>query len=467
MKYSLRILSLSVLAAGPAYAQSTGPITTERLTITGPGSTGDVSSMSVPPSTDAAAGTLADLIAGKAPLSAPTFAGPVRVNGAISVAPTGASSHDTATLNEIYTTNTGPNTAIGLGQTYISSATNSDFDAAEQIVADFRGTHATNTQSRLGQFFFVGSPPMQTGIVGAAVAEWNMTNRGADTGYQASPSSPTTYGGTVPYQQVGGLNFVPEADFPGAPGIGTNVTYGYIVSRSSNPSKPLGGDYSRTYMGYATDRDALVPASRGIGGEGGRGFSFWGGTTAALAPSAVGQTWGFWAHGIDLSRSTFAANDPIRIKTGQEMVWENGTGTKVAGLTITSDGALTLTDASGNASSVTGSPWTVYAPTYTQSGGSGVTITNNRVSYEIAGKTIRLQGSIQITHTTAPSSVTLTLPAGVTLKHGSAGALVNRSAGAGGATYGDQGGTSITLVGALRAAVSGSFFFFSHTAEIN
>lgn len=311
---------------------------------------------------------------------------------------------------------------------------------------------------------------MHTGNVGAAVAEWNMTNRGADTGYQASPSSPTTYSGTVPYQQVGGLNFVPEANFPGAPGIGTNATYAFIVSRSSNKSIRLGSDdlaYPRTYTGYATDRDALVPASTGIGGQGGRGFSFWGGTNAALAPSNVGQTWGFWAHGIDLSRATFAANDPIRVKTGQEMVWENGTGTKVAGLTVTSGGALTLTDASGNASSVTGGPWITYTPTYTPYGGSGVTVTSNRVSYEIAGKTIRLQGSIQITHTAAPSSVALTLPVGVTLKHGSAGALVNRSADAGGATYGDQGGTSITLVGALSAAVSGSFFFFSHTAEIN
>jgi len=211
-----------------------------------------------------------------------------------------------------------------------------------------------------------------------------------------------------------------------------------------------------------------VPAARGVGGEGGRGFSFYGGTSAALAPYGVGQAWGFWTHGIDLSRATFAGNDPIRVKAGQEVVWENGSGTKIAGLSVTTGGALILTNAAGVASNVVGAAWTVYTPTYTPVGGSGVTITHNRASYEISGKTIRLQGRVQIALSTAPSYLTVTLPAGVTLKDGAAGSAVNISSGATGATVGTQGGATIMVVGqAINTAVNGSFLTFSFEAEIN
>lgn len=415
---------------------------------------------------------LRETVDAKAPIGAP-FSGSLRPQNGLYAYNAAVPPNDSFALQSVYTVNYGPATATGFAQTYISFATNNGFDCGYQLAADFRGTHDTNTQSKLGHFLHVGSPQTQTNNVGAAVAEWNLTNRGADTGYQPSISSPETYGGTKPFQQVGGLNFVPEANYPLTPGAGTNVTYGFMVSRSSNTADRLRDennvlDYPRTYTGYGSDRDSLVPASRGVGGEGGRFFSAWGGAAAVRAPSAVGQAWGFWVHGIDLSRATFASNDPIRVKAGQEVVWENGTGTKIAGLSVTVGGALTLTNAAGVTSNVVGGPWTVYTPTYTPSGGSGITVTNNRASYEISGKTIRVSGRLQIAHSTAPGNLAVTLPSGVTLKDGAAGSAVNISSGATGATLGLQGGTSIMIVGpAINAAANGSAITFSFIGEIN
>lgn len=417
---------------------------------------------------------LREVVDGKAPIGAP-FVGSIRPQKGLYAYNDTVPPNDSFALQSVYTVNYGPATATGLAQTYISFATNNGFDCGYQLAADFRGTHDTNTQSKLGHFLQVGSPQTQTNNVGAAVAEWNLTNRGADTGYQQSISSPETYGGTVPYQQVGGLNFVPEANYPLTPGAGTNVTYGYMVSRSSNTASRLRDennalDYPRTYTGYGSDRDSLVPASRGVGGEGGRFFSAWGGVTAVRAPSAVGQAWGFWVHGIDLSRATFASNDPIRVKAGQEVVWETGTGTKIAGLSVTVGGALTLTNAAGVTSNVVGGAWTTYVPTYTipagAAGGSGVTITHNSAAYEIAGKSLRVRVRFTISWTgSAPSYLTVSLPPGVTLKDGSAGVFGNFSSGGGGFASGING-NSVNVGGGGVFGGSGSIMILSLTAEI-
>ncbi|WP_342150697.1 hypothetical protein [Methylorubrum sp. SB2] len=433
--------------------------------------TSDLSRMSVVPSPNAAAGTLAKLLAERAPLASPTFTGATRVLGPFEGSVDMASPRDTTSLHQVYAVNRGPNTASGLGQTYISFATNPNFDVAHTVIADFRGTHATNTQSKLGQFIQVGSPATATGKVGAAVAEWNLTNRGADTGYQASPSSPTVYPGN-PLQQVGGLNLVPEANFAGEPGVGTNVTYGVMVSPSSNPSPRLGGDVPRTHTGFGTDRNALVPTAQAAQlGGGGRGFSFWGGTSAALAPYGVGQAWGFWSHGIDLSRATFAANDPIRVRRGQAVVWTDEAGATFASLTVDRAGQLTLTDAAGAATTLGASgssgAWATYTPAYAPTGGSGVRVTHSHASYEIVGKTLRMQARFQVAWTgKAPASLQLSLPDGVSLKDAAVGSLANLTSGAGGTVIGTQSGTRVTL-GNTAFGASGNALTMSFTAEIN
>ncbi len=149
-------------------------------------------------------------------------------------------------------------------------------------------------------------------------------------------------------------------------------------------------------------------------------------------------------------------------------MWETGNGTKVAGLAVTAGGALTLSSASGSVTTITGAPWTVYTPNYTPAGGSGVTITHNRASYEVVGKTLRMQARFTLGLTSAPGYVDVTLPTGLALKDGSAGAAVNVSSGETGVAMGLPGASYIRIVGrAVTAAVNNSVINVSLVAELN
>jgi hypothetical protein len=61
-----------------------------------------------------------------------------------------------------------------------------------------------------------------------------------------------------------------------------------------------------------------------------------------------------------------------------------------------------------------GAAWTAYTPTFTPTGGSGVTFSSSSGSYKVMGKTVTFTLIFLINFTIAPSSVTMSIHGGLT-----------------------------------------------------
>jgi hypothetical protein len=380
-----RILVAIVLIVAPALAQaqSQGTPSFQSLTLTGSGSTGDVSGMSVTPSGSAASGTLARL------LYSPAFPGKVTAGGF------------TAANNALTTTQTTPNGSVGEGPTFVNATRSGGYGQYGNALFSYYVTAptpagqfdvgltswATHQNISGGQVFggwlgantpssgnnYSGSPLNETFSSGAAIgAEINVGNRWADWGLQYTPGAHYTTG----------LQIVPDV-LPASDGPSSVIypgTYGIAIGQSVHGHKWWVGQY----LNY----DSLMP--------GGIAYLTIGGSVAGNAPLAAHAFQGYWQTGLDFSGAAFSSS-AINFAAGQSL--------SVAGSgTINLAGNLTMT----------GAAWTSYAPTLTA--GSGTLTAAGSVSgaYQKIGKTVVGQITATITtNGTGAGSLSISLPPGL------------------------------------------------------
>jgi hypothetical protein len=232
--------------------------------------------------------------------------------------------------------NDGAAPATGNKISYLSRAGNSSFDVGLTSFATFDMTAVVGAVPyKLGNWFVSVSPNDQTHYFSAVVAEWNIVNRGPDTGWMYDLAGASGH--------TGGLMMVPESISFGASGggEGKNATFAYAVSSSGAANST--GEKVRWYNGLLISPNAIV-------GQTGRGIYMAGdvtGTAARYPFGPMGMT-GTWLHGIDHTAATYADNHAETFKTGQGLAWVYGTAASpsiTASITGSSNGvdaSLTL-----------------------------------------------------------------------------------------------------------------------------
>ena len=235
-------------------------------------------------------------------------------------------------------------TAGGVGQDfqYLSAADASAFDVGQQFVASFNPSawrtstltgSAGQTQGpgEYAQFLLALSPNDSTHNWGSGVAEWNIVNRGRDTGWARDRSlQPVT----------GGLLMVPETQVFGdaGGGEGKNVTYGFSTSLSGGTNST--GYSAKFYNDFLCEPNSEV-------GLTGRCFYATGDITGVASQIPYGPFGidGAWLHGIDMTRATFGDAQAVRLLAGQSLFWDQAVdGTDGIGITAqpNRNGALNI-----------------------------------------------------------------------------------------------------------------------------
>jgi hypothetical protein len=193
---------------------------------------------------------------------------------------------------------------------------------------------------------------------GCAVAEWDVVNRGADSGFmrfRGDANNPT-----------GGLIVVPEvtnfSDPAGTGGLGTNATYGYVIAHSGGVGQS--GYQAAFYSGLLIEPNSIV-------GGTGRGLYETGDitSTSARVPYSPIDWDGTWAHGLMAAYATIGDNAAVTVAPGQGIVNIVGstravdqpptTPTATAGIYATGSGTSAgwnITTAGAGAVTVNGSP---------------------------------------------------------------------------------------------------------------
>lgn len=238
--------------------------------------------------------------------------------------------------------------------------------SVSQTVSSPTGITATyGKPSPYAQFIQEMTPNDSTHSWGAAVAEWDISNRGPDCGFKEARSDQNV-GCTTDATNVnptGGLLLVPETTVQGDGGQGTNATYGGSVARSSG-SNSVTGIPNAFYIGWGCEPNSIV-------GGTGRCINMSGDITGtpARVPYAGIDYNGEWAHGIVTAYSTLDNNDALQIAPGQGIVNTVGStraknqpptnATAVSGIYGTGSGTAAgwnITTAGTGALTVNGSP---------------------------------------------------------------------------------------------------------------
>lgn len=226
-----------------------------------------------------------------------------------------------------YTNNSG---AIGQGskQVYFSNAVTAGFDLSSvnfMIPTATTGFPVSGTTAFQGQWLVALSPNEQTGLHWSLTGmELDVVNRGLDRGWSNSLSA---------INGVGAYLAVPEATTFAQGGATNNALFGFAAHASVGNGSS--GSQNKFYNGYLCDLNSIGPAGYCVYGSGDTT-----GTVAAFPASPAGFA-GNWLHGIDLTGSTFADGDGIRMASGNAVAWPAG-GSFVSGAGASGNGTVAM-----------------------------------------------------------------------------------------------------------------------------
>ena len=211
----------------------------------------------------------------------------------------------------------------------------SGFDIGQATIAQFTRTVGNGGGQGLAEWLVVTTPTTGDGTAangwGMFCAEWNMVNRGLDTGFTTKRSLLQNW--------TGMFQVVVEDDLLALGTLGTNVTFGIMFGGQT----PTGLDVDRRRF-YA----AILGEPDAIAGLTGRAI-FWSGDTTAQAnriPLAFAEAAERWAYDLKLNTAVFDTA-AVALGTGHKVSWQTSVGVEQARIEATATDLILTTDAEG------------------------------------------------------------------------------------------------------------------------
>lgn len=235
-----------------------------------------------------------------------------------------------ATHEFVQVENVGPTTGYGRRYGYVGRGYGAGtYDLAEASICRWEREAGQTGGSGMTEWRVAISPTLDEAgtFWSTLVGEWNVVNRGPDTGWGKRRS--------VFERWTGGVQVVPEGQDFGSGGVPKNVLFG--IGFMNAPVASPAGYRPRLYNGLMGEPNSIHEAGRAIYWSGSDGT----GGTGGGAPVAFAELDDGWQWGLKTNRAAFA-NQPIGLGVGQSIGWIDGADALVGGLSVEANGAIIL-----------------------------------------------------------------------------------------------------------------------------
>lgn len=205
--------------------------------------------------------------------------------------------------------NTGATAGYGWRWDYSSGAVPSGFDIAHGILSTWDRVAGQTGGQMLGQWLVARSPMVGGADTrwGCFVAEWNIVNRGPDTGWSPRRSPLLTW--------TGGLQLVAEASTLGVAGSTADCTFAAMIGGSGG-NKPSDGLPARFHTGILFEPNGITPVGRAIYASGRNTL-----IPEAQTPFAFAEIGEWWQRGFSTVPATLTTGIALAMGETHSLAW--------------------------------------------------------------------------------------------------------------------------------------------------